>query len=121
MTSSWPASRSVAYAASSTEELNQVFSGPLTSRPTRPSRPVASAEAVRESAKSSSDAADRTRSRVAGEMRGESRSARETVDVDTPARAATSSMVAGAAAVVTGPWCTLGRRACKRLQIIGRL
>ena len=74
--------------------MNQVDSGPLTSTATRLSLPVARLDAVREIANDSSVAARWTRAAVAGDTRSDCRSARDTVDTDTPARRATSSMLA---------------------------
>ena len=73
--------------------LNQVPSDPLTSTATRLSLPVARLDAAREMAKESSSAAARTRAVVSGDTRSEPRNARETVETETPARRATSSIV----------------------------
>ena len=73
--------------------MNQVPSDPLTRTAIRLSLPVARLDAAREIANESSSAAARTRAVVSGDTRSEPRSARETVETDTPANLATSAML----------------------------
>ena len=90
--------------------MNHEPSDPLTSTATRFSRPVARLDAARETAKSSSSAARRTRSRVSADTSGEPRRARDTVDTETPARSATSAMLEGDSGVMDQPFgCCLTR------------
>ena len=76
--------------------MNHEPRDPLTSTATRSSFPVAKLDAARETAKDKASAASRTRAVVVAETSGEPRSARETVGTETPARRATSAMLAGA-------------------------
>ena len=93
MRSSWPDWCNVAYTLSSRVPLNQVPSDPLTRTAIRLSLPVARLDAAREIANESSSAAARTRAVVSGDTRSEPRSARETVETETPASRATSAML----------------------------
>ena len=64
---------------------------------------MAKLEAARETAKDRASAASKTRAVVAADTSGEPRSARETVGTETPARRATSAMLAGACLVTSLP------------------
>ena len=67
----------------------------------RSSLPEARLEATLDTAKCSSSAACTTRAVVLGDTSGEPRRARETVEIDTPARCATSAMLEGGGSAIT--------------------
>ena len=113
-----PPRRSPSYRPSRTVPLNHDCSRPLTSTATRPTRPRG--ERRRLPARPRSRARRRPRAPCpssASDTSGESRSARDTVATETPARAATSAMVDRSSAP-TSPLLPDAADVCKRSQDI---
>ncbi len=83
--------------------MNQAPRVPPTSTAIRPARPVARPDALRDTEKPRASAAARTRAVVAAETRSDPRRARDTVATETPARAATSAIVASGSGIADAP------------------